>query len=232
MDSIDTEQQLVIRPKRSLKKRAAKFFLYLGVFFSSIYVAHFFGYKNGTIGNEARILELAELTQKYTNLTKENSELTFELAKLDQFTEVQKAAYRELERTYEIVEEKNEFLNRRVNFYRSILSPEDGISGLRIHAVKLTESTEDRLDFEVILIQSINHQRKAKVNLHVELFDSKIAKNPLTDWKSPSNVLEFSYSETVNGSLILDQGFRGKFVKITAIPENGSSKQLVEWHEI
>jgi hypothetical protein len=232
MDQVSTEQQLVIRPKRSKKKRIVVAIFYLIIFLLSVYATYYLGYKSGTIGNETRIIALAELEEKYSELKQKNAELTFELAKLEQYKEVQKAAYSELEKTYETVEGKNEFLNRRVNFYRSILSPEDGVSGLRVHAVKLTERSNSKVDFEITLVQSINHERKIKVNILVELFDSKKAADSLDDWKSSSDTLVFSYSKVVRGSLRLDSSLRNKFVKITVTPENDSSKQLVEWHKI
>lgn len=232
MDQDNIGQRLVIRPQRSMKKQLAFVFLSVITVVLSVCLAYFLGYREGMLENEKRVLRLAELESHYADLRQKNAELTFEVAKLDQYKKVQKSAYSELEKTYESVENKNEFLNRRLSFYQSILSPKDGISGLRIHAVKFTEDSANQADFEITLIQSINHQKKMKVKLTVELFDSKESSEPLTNWKSSSNVLVFSYSQIVRGSLFLEPSLRGKFVKITAVPENHPSKQLVEWHQI
>ena len=152
-------------------------------------------------------------------------------AKLVQGQNVQQAAYVELEKNYELVDQRNEFLNRRVNFYRSILSPDDGISGVRIHNVNLIEE-QKIIFFEITLIQSINHERDATAKVYVELYEAKEGRKPLASWQADNQNFKFKFFETVEGSVVSDKNIDNMFLKIIVLPNGDSTKQLVEWHEV
>ena len=118
-----------------------------------------------------------------------------------------------------------------MNFYRSILTPKDGISGVRIHDVSLIEE-KNTIYFEIILIQSINHEREVDAKVFVELFETKEDRKPIVAWKAITHDYKFKFSETVRGSLVSEKELNGKFLKIIVLPNGDSSKQLVEWHKV
>ncbi len=225
------EENLVIRPKRSRKKKVFVATFYLLVLVSAVLTSLYFGYIYGDGEKDRNQLTLNNLQKDYQQLKVKYDDLLSNEAKLVQSQNVQQSAYAELEKNYELVDQKNEFLNRRVNFYRSILSPDDGISGVRIHDVSLREEEND-LYFEIVLIQSINHEREATAKVYVELFETKQSRKPIIAWKASNHDFSFKFSEVVRGSLQAKQGLDGKFLKIIVLPSGDSSKQLVEWHKV
>ncbi len=225
------EENLVIRPKRSRKKKIFVATFYSLLFLFAVLVSLYFGYEYGDGEKGRNQIVLSDLKKDHIDLKTKYDALLANEAKLVQSQNVQQSAYAELEKNYELVDQRNEFLNRRVNFYRSILSPDDGISGVRIHDVSLREEEND-LYFEIILIQSINHVREATAKVYVELFETKQSRKPIVAWKTSSHDFEFKFSEVVRGSLKAEQDLDGKFLKIIVLPSGDSSKQLVEWHKV
>lgn len=225
------EENLVIRPRRSLKKKLIVAGFYFFIFVIAVIAALYFGYQFGDGKQNRNSQVINSLKQDYDQIKEKYDALLVNEAMLVQTKNVQQSAYVELERTYEIVEQRNEFLNRRVNFYRSILSPKDGVSGIRIHDVSLREETNN-LYFEIVLIQSINHSKEATAEVYVELFETKQSPKPIVRWKTSDHDFKFKFSEIVRGTLRAKQGLDGKVIKIIVLPEGDSSKQLVEWHKV
>lgn len=226
-----SNEQLVIRPKRSRKTKSLVLSFYCVLSLIVMSLVFYAGLSVGS-GEQSRSAKKLEVLQKkFTKLSDKHSSLLEQEAKLTQTQNVQQAAYVELEKNYELVDQRNEFLNRRVNFYRSILSPDDGVSGVRIHDVSLIEEG-DSIYFEVVLIQSINHSSRASAKVFVELFETKQSRQPIAAWKTENHNFQFKFSETVRGSLESEKELDGMFLKIKVLPNGDSAKQLVEWHGV
>ena len=226
-----SEEQLVIRPRRSRKTKllVTCFYVLIALFVTSL--TTFAGFRYGANNHDQSSRALAALKKEHKQLRSKYKNILLQEAKLVQGQNVQQAAYIELEKNYELVDQRNEFLNRRVNFYRSILSPVDGISGVRIHDVNLIEEQKN-IFFEITLIQSINHDSEATAKVYVELYKSKQDRQPLVSWQADNHSFQFKFSETVQGSLVSEKGFEEMFLKIIVLPNGDSTKQLVEWHEV
>ncbi len=223
--------KLVIRPKRSRKSKLLAAFFYVVIAFFAISSATYLGFRYGSNIHDRSAQAYADIKQKHKQLKSKYEDLLLQEAKLVQGQNVQQAAYIELEKNYGLVGQRNEFLNRRVNFYRSILSPADGVSGVRIHDVKLIEE-QNNIFFEITLIQSINHDSEATAKVYVELYENKKDRKPLVSWKADNHDFKFKFFETVQGLLVSKKGFKNMFLKIIVLPRGDSAKQLVEWHEV
>jgi len=230
----NTQETLVIRPSWSNKKRKRYILIAILALILLTTSTYFFGYFKGLKDVEGNALWIADLQKNVSELRKSEKELQNKVARLKTNDSVQKTAYKELEKTYEQVDQKNEFLNRRINFYRSMVSPKDGISGVRIHSFKLLESNvKNKVDFEITLIQSITHSSKANVEVMVELYRSKDSASPELVWSHSSNDYSFRYYEIVKGALNYSDGeVDGKFIKLTVTPDGDKNKQLVEWRKV
>lgn len=230
MDPLSGEK-LVIRPKRSRKAKFFSVVTYVLILLVAVSLAAYAGFWFGTGDLDRNSIKLDKLQKEHKELSSKHDKLLLEEAKLVQSQNVQQSAYVELEKNYELIDQRNEFLNRRVNFYRSILSPKDGISGVRIHDVSLVEE-KNNIYFEIILIQSINHEREAGARVFVELFETKQDRKPIVAWKAKTHDYKFKFSETISGVLTSEQSLNGKLLKIIVLPNGDSSKQLVEWHKV
>jgi hypothetical protein len=231
MDSLN--EKLVVRRSWSLKKRIGFVFGAVLIVVSAIYGSYFYGYQKGISDIEGASLLIEDLRDNVKLLKAEGKAFNSELTRSNSESDVQKAAYKELEKAYEQLDKKNEFLNRRVNFYRSILSPEDGISGVRVHTVKLLEGANaNEVDFELTLIQSVQHEKEAKVAVEVQLFANRRSSEPISSWQSSQKDYSFRYSEIVKGSIKLGENALEGVIKFTVVPEGDIEKQIVEWHKL
>lgn len=148
-------------------------------------------------------------------------------------SQVQKAAYAEINKTYQKVDDQNEELNRKLDFYRSIITPEDGTSGVKIHDVRTTLDADGKLGFEVVMIQSIDHSSSKNVTILIELKKSKRTSDIIKKWPiSGRKTIKFRHSNIVKGIFQNVEIKSGMVLKITARPDGRADKQLVEWHEL
>jgi len=130
---LNVQEKMVVRPGWSNKKKNLIIFTTLVAVISLVVGMYYHGYSKGIRNVEGHELLISDLQNNISELGVAKKDLQKKLARLEVDRDVQKSAYKELEKTYERVDQNNEYLNRRVNFYRSILTPKDGVSGVRIH---------------------------------------------------------------------------------------------------
>ena len=224
MDSY-SGKQLVIRPKRSRKSKLLAVVFYAVIAFFAIGSSTYLGFRYGANIHDRSAQAFADLKREHKQLKSKYEDLLFQEAKLVQGQNVQQAAYIELEKNYELVDQRNEFLNRRVNFYRSILSPADGVSGVRIHDVNLVEE-QNNIFFEITLIQSINHASEATAKVYVELYKNKQDRQPLVSWKADNHDFKFKFFETVQGLLVSKKGFKNCLLYTSPSPRDKRQSRM------
>jgi len=231
---LNMQQKMVVRPDWSSRKRKTIIFMVLLTAISLIVGMYYYGYSKGIRNVEGRELLITDLQNNIADLASAKKDLQKKLTRLEVDRGVQKSAYKDLEKTYERVDQKNEYLNRRVNFYRSILTPKDGVSGVRIHGFKLLKTNdESKLDFELTIIQSIRHDKRANVTVKIELFGEKNSSSSELLWNPETTVYSFRHFEVVTGSLVSSKGdMNDKYIKVTVIPGGDTSKELVEWRKV
>ncbi len=225
--------ELSIKPKLSKDKIVVMISVALLTVAALLFGSYKMGYRQANFDaaeNGSYIVRLEKQLGKSQNDAKS---LTQQLAMAQRKEQVQKSAYDEITGSYERVDEKNEYLNRRVNFYRSIISPKDGRSGVKIHDVRSTLAANGELNLEVVLIQSIDHVRDANVHVKIEMHESKKSKSGKHVWPNlGTEAVSFRLSETLNIKFPVADSDSKRILKIVALPDNDPEKQLVEWHEI
>jgi len=229
--------EVSIRPKLSRDKIVALISVAVVTVAALLFGSYKIGYRQANFDAAENGSYIVRLEKQLRESENKGKSLTQELAVAQRKVQVQKSAYDEITSSYSRVDEKNEYLNRRVNFYRSIISPKDGRSGVKIHDVRSTLSDNGDLNLEVVLIQSIDHVRDADVHVKIEMHDSKKSKSGRHVWpESGTEVVSFRLSETLNINFKVDANDDGgktkRLLKIVALPDNDPEKQLVEWHEI
>ena len=225
--------EISIRPKWSRDKKivviGASILTAIGLLFGSYKV----GYRKANFDSVEHGSYITRLERELSSVESKAKELQRKLAVAQRDSQVQEAAYGEINKTYQKVDDKNEELNRKLNFYRSIISPEDGRSGVKIHDVRTTLDAKGQLGFEVVMIQSIDHSSSKNVSILIELMESKKARSNIQQW--PANgrkVINLRYSDVLSGFFENVQIKSDMVLKITARPNGRVDKQLVEWHEL
>jgi len=88
--------------------------------------------------------------------------------------EVDRESYKVIEESLVPLQAKIQEQRDAINFYRGILSPLDGYSGLRIQDLKLTNGKNDREFYiRLVLTQSMNYDRKVSGVVDVSLIGNQ-----------------------------------------------------------
>ena len=119
----------------------------------------------GRIQADYNIVDAAEERAAYeaqiAGLEAQIADLKQEVAMHETHRDIDRKAYREVEADLVTLEAKIQEQMDAIAFYRGIVSPEDGNSGLRVQDLKLSRGRdENSYNVRVVLVQSLQHDRK------------------------------------------------------------------------
>lgn len=141
--------------------------------------------------------------------------------------QIQEEAYKQMSRAYANSEQKNSVLGSRLDFYRSIISPEDGQTGPAIQGLE-SQYAEGKLSFDITLVQAIKHKHQVRGSLRVSLLDdgSVVSKWPISSDRS----INYQYFQQVSGSIEVAQLSLEAKLKIELILQSG--EKLERWFNV
>jgi hypothetical protein len=130
-----------------------------------IIVSGYLIFEFGRIKAGYDIVEADNLSQAYEDHIKQLDDeiiiLKQEVAILETNIEVDRESYKEVEANLTALQGKIQEQRDAIAFYRGIVSPSDGNSGLRVQDLKLTRGKAEReFDVRLVLIQAMKHDRK------------------------------------------------------------------------
>lgn len=189
---------LSIKPKMS---RNTVMVLLIGGLFALLAVVYFTygqGMRSGHERYEQDQLLIGQLNATISNLREELSVSQEGLTFSKRQQQIQEEAYKQMSKAYANSEQKNSVLGSRLDFYRSIISPEDGQSGPAIQELKHSYD-QNKLSFDITLVQAIKHKHQVRGSLKVTLFENDVAtaKWPLSSERSVS----YQYFEQISGTI-------------------------------
>ena len=189
---------LSIKPKMS---RNTVMVLLIGGLFALlavVYLTYGQGMRSGHEHYEQDQLWIGQLNATISNLREELSVSQEGLTFSKRQQQIQEEAYKQMSKAYANSEQKNSVLGSRLDFYRSIISPEDGQSGPAIQELKHSYD-QNKLSFDITLVQAIKHKHQVRGSLKVTLFENDVAtaKWPLSSERSVS----YQYFEQVSGTI-------------------------------
>ncbi|HAY45102.1 MAG TPA: hypothetical protein DCY55_02335 [Gammaproteobacteria bacterium] len=114
-------------------------------------------------------------------------------------------------------------------FYQSIISPEDGESGLKIHDLQLDKLNDTSFLATLVLLQSIQHDDVASGSVRMEVVSEDgnevIGKWPETDSKR----FDLRYFEKITGQIDLPAGVSAERIHVVVDPD-GQSDDIDRWY--
>jgi hypothetical protein len=123
------------------------------------------GFDAAAVNSERR-----ELRSKLELLEQENSRLHSQAAELEMARQLDREAYGQVERSLGELQSQLSSQGGDLAFYRSIVSPADGIQGLRIHRFELSPASAPReFKLALTLIQAMRHESIASGLVQVAL---------------------------------------------------------------
>ncbi len=177
-----------------------------------------YAYHRGRVSAGLDVAEVAierrELAGKASRLEEENAGLRAKVAELEMARRLDREAYGQVERTLGELQSQMSRQGDDLAFYRSIVSPEDGVQGLRIQRFEIQPGGGAR-EFVVrlTLIQAMRHESVAaglaQVVLHGMQGDKPTRHTLGALIGRPRAQLPFSfrYFQTVEQAFTLPEGF-------------------------
>jgi len=159
-------------------------------------------------------LERRALMSRAERLEKQNARLNAKVAELEMARNLDREAYGQVERTLGDLQAQLSRKSDDLAFYKSIVSPEDGIQGLRIHRFEVQPGTEPReFLLKLTLVQAMRHDSVAAGLADVVLHgteDGRPARHSVGELLGrPKAQLPFSfrYFQTLEQAVTLPEGF-------------------------
>ena len=186
----------------------------LGVCIVAAAYAYHRGRVSAGLDGAAVAIERRGLSAKVAQLEAENGELSAKVAELEMARRLDREAYGQVERTLGELQSQLSRQGDDLAFYRSIVSPEDGVQGLRIQRLEIQPGGGSReYVLRLTLIQAMRHDSVAsglaQVVLHGMQGD-KPTRHTLGELIGrPRAQLPFSfrYFQTVEQAFTLPEGF-------------------------
>ncbi len=166
--------------------------------------------------------ERQEFVDRITGLDTEIAALKQDVAQLETNRDIDRSAYKDVETSLISLQSKIQEQTNEIAFYRGIVSPADGVAGLRVQDLRLTRAdTERAYMIRLVLVQSLKHDRTVSgdVGLIVEgVQDGNDVSYPysqlLGEESDSSWPFKFRYFQDFDREIILPDGFTPENIKI------------------
>jgi hypothetical protein len=160
-------------------------------------------------------LERRELVAKADRLERQNSKLNARVAELEMARKLDREAYGQVEQTLGELQSQLSRQSDDLAFYKSIVSPADGVQGLRIHRFEVGPGAEPReFQLKLTLIQSMRHESVAsglvQVVVHGMQGDrpARYSVGELLGRPKAQLPFSFRYFQTIEQAVTLPEGFQ------------------------
>jgi Family of unknown function (DUF6776) len=184
--------------------------------------------------------EVADLTAKIDEEHATSDELRRQLAIAQTSGEIDRETYSQVESNLGDLQAKIQAQEEELAFYRGIVSPQDGVAGLRIQSLEVVpEDAERRYQLRLVLVQAIVHSRRVSgtVKLEIEgLRDGQTASFDAAELVSTDAAYdmayEFRYFQGLETELTLPLGFEPQRVNVEIWPKEARAehvKQTFDW---
>jgi hypothetical protein len=185
-------------------------------------------------------VEAGNLSQAYEDhimrLDNDIVALKQEVAILKTNREVDRESYKEVEESLSTLQAKIQEQRDAIAFYRGIVSPSDGKSGLRVQDLILTRGKREReFNVRLVLVQAMKHDRKVSgdVSLTIEgnvdgvdksfVFTDLLPADAERDW-----AYSFRYFQDFDRLVVLPDGFTPERITVEVRSRTRSISSIEE----
>lgn len=210
------------------------------VFALTIAVAGYLVFEFGRIQANYNIVDVMQERQAYqdviSGLERDIVVLKEDVALLETNRDIDRAAYKDVEKSLMTLQEKIQEQADAIAFYRGIVSPADGAAGLRVQALKLSRGDAERTyTIRLVLVQSLKHGRKVSGNVSLTIEgdqDGTAASYKysqlLPDETNGSWPFSFRYFQNFNRDIVLPDGFTPEKITIEVRSRTRSISSIEE----
>jgi hypothetical protein len=167
-----------------------------------------------------------------------NKQLQAKVAELEMSRRLDRDAYSQVERTLGSLQSQLARQTDDLAFYRSIVSPADGIRGLRIQRFELTPGPTPRdVILKLTLVQAMSHESVASGLVQVTISGmqgetpTKYTVGELLDRPKAQLPFSFRYFQTIEQRVTLPAGFRAfeAYVQVRSSKASAPVQQSFPW---
>ena len=214
--------------------------LLVGVVLLLVVVSGYLIFEFGRISAGYDIVDAGAERQAYEQqimaLDDQIVELKQEVAMLETHREIDREAYKEVESSLQALQGKIQEQRDAIAFYRGIVSPADGKSGLRVQDLTLTRGTAEReVNVRLVLIQAKKHDRKVTgdVALSVQGSQDGVATVYTLQQLLPAEAesawpFSFRYFQDFDRQLVLPDGFTPERIRVEVRSKTRSIQSIEE----
>jgi hypothetical protein len=193
-----------------------------GLLLLLLWFAYQRGVASGGVDSTANARARRELLGRIASLEDENGKLNAKIAELEMSRRLDKDAYGQVERTLGELQSSMSRQSDDLAFYKSIVSPADGIAGLRIQRFEIAPGQGPRqFLLRLTLIQAMRHDSTVAGLVQVALSGLE-AERPkrytvgeLLGRPNAKIPFSFKYFQTIEQSIELPAGFEPYTVDVT-----------------
>jgi Family of unknown function (DUF6776) len=184
--------------------------------------------------------EVAALTQRLEEEQSTSDELRRQLAIAQTSGEIDRETYSRVESNLSDLQAKIQAQEEELVFYRGIVSPQDGVAGLRIQSLDvLPGDGERRYTLRLVLVQAIVHSQRVSGDVKLQLEGARngqtatfdVADLAVGDGRYDMSY-EFRYFQGLETELTLPVGFEPQRVNVEIVPSQARAdhvSQSFEW---
>ena len=190
--------ELSIKPKMARTTQVQLYLVGLVLIASALYGAFWYGGYSSDSGFKADKLSLESLREEISDLEQKLKTAEDDLIFAERQKQIQEEAYKQISAAYANSERKNRELVSNLDFYRSIISPENNQSGAAIQNLEHSLS-QGQINFDVTLVQAIKHKSQIRGQLRVQAY---LADELVGQWPSASGrSVSYQYFTRVSGTI-------------------------------
>lgn len=211
-----------------------------GVLFALVGISAYLIFEFGRISAGYDIVDAAKDRQAYKDrieaLDDEIIALTQEVALLETHREIDRESYKEVETSLSSLQAKIQEQRDAIAFYRGIVSPADGKSGLRVQDLKLTRGKAEReFNLRLVLVQAMQHDRKVSGDVGLTIVGdqdgvetSYAMAQLLRDDEETNWSYSFRYFQNFDRELVLPDGFTPERIDVEVRSRTRSISSIEE----
>jgi hypothetical protein len=205
-----------------------------------IVVSAYLIFEYGRISAGYDLVEAGNISQAYEDriMQLENNiiELKQEVAILETNRAVDRESYKEVEASLGTLQAKIQEQRDAIGFYRGIVSPSDGNSGLRVQDLKFTRGKSEReFNVRLVLVQAMKHDRKVSGDVSLSIigdqngtemtyaFTQLVPKDVDQSWP-----FSFRYFQNFDRRLVLPDGFTPERITVEVRSRTRSISSIEE----
>jgi hypothetical protein len=214
--------RLVVRYHSPWRRRTVVIGVLLGALVL-LYGIYEWGRFQGGYSKFAELQQRRELKTKIEVLEEANTKLRADVTAAELAREVDRKAYSEVEKT--LAELQAQVLKHReeLTFYRGIVSPEDGIGGLRVQRFQVSPGgIDNHFNLRLVLVQSMRQDAVVSGSVSIEIEgvqDNKPVQLTLAAAGGETRAdglvpFQFRYFQNLEQRITLPEGFEPKAVNV------------------